>query len=101
MSSSAPTVRSSAGWVEVLTPRQTTSPPLPDSAAPVSALSTSTSRGEPSLWTDLHAASTGRGSERIELVVQDGERIVSVGVLREAAGDGDGAGRVKVWAFDG
>jgi hypothetical protein len=52
------------------------------------------------LWTDLHAVSTGRGSERIELVVQDDERIVSVGVPREAAGS-DGAGRVKVWAFDG
>lgn len=54
------------------------------------------------MLTDLHAANTGRGSERIQLVVQDDERIVSVGVPREAgAGDDDFAGRVKVWAFDG
>jgi hypothetical protein len=83
-----------------LTPRETISQPVPAAAVAESSPSTSDCHCEPNLWTDLHAVSTGRGSERIELVVQDDERIVSVGVPREAAGS-DGAGRVKVWAFDG
>lgn len=107
---SRPAVDRPVGWVEVLTPRRSSPPPPTPSSTTTTPAAAAAAHDAPSplwpetIWEDAHSASTGRGTERIEAVSQDGERIVSVGVLREPGGGAATAGvegRVKVWAFDG